>query len=121
MVAITVRTADLDDDGSGNDDPIVVETAVHIEISGLDPWTADPQMDDPFKVVQDVYRLVAQAPTGDDGASHAFTASADGDHVWDGYIFPVVGSWTLNLYSLDEDGELDSSEATQAVTVVAQS
>lgn len=105
----------------GVDDPIVAKTAVHVLLSGLDPWTADPTEDDPSHTVQNVYRLFADGPQAarDDGWSHAFTPSAEGDHEWDNYIFPTDGSYTLRLFSLDADGVVDQEIATQAVTVVA--
>lgn len=114
-VTITCRMA------TGISNPIVEKTAVHIEVHGLDPWTADPQEDDPSHTVQAVYRIFADGPQAarDDGWSHAFTPSADGDHEWDGYIFPTSGSYTLRVYSLNADGTPDSEIQTQAVTVAA--
>lgn len=47
------------------------------------------------------------------GYSYLFNVSADGGHVFNGYIFPIAGSWTVRLY--DEEDESDA--ATLAVTV----
>lgn len=47
------------------------------------------------------------------GYSHLFNVSADGEHVYNGFIFPLAGSWTVRLY--DEEEEEDA--ATLAVTV----
>lgn len=116
MAEITVRTS------TDVDDPIVKLTAVHVEVSGLDPWTADPTEDDPSHTVQNVYRIFADGPQDarDDGASHAFTPSAEGDHEWDGYVFPVEGEYTMRVFLLDADGEPDDEVATQSVTVAAE-
>ncbi len=112
--AVTARTSD------DVDDPIVTMTALHVEVSGLDPWTADPQQDDPSHVVQNVYRIFADGPQAarDDGWSHAFTPSAEGDHEWDGYVFPEAGAATIRVFLLDEDGAPDDEVATLSVTVV---
>lgn len=48
------------------------------------------------------------------GYSELFNVSADGDHTWNNYIFPLAGSWTVRFY--DEEAEEDA--ATLAVTVV---
>lgn len=112
--AITARTSEY------VDDPIRALTAVHIEVSGLTPWTAAPTEDEPGAVTQDVYRIFADGPQAarDDGWSHAFTPSALGDHEWDGYIFPVAGEATIRVFKLDADGAPDDEVATLAVTVV---
>lgn len=113
-VAITARTSD------DVDDPIVKLTALHVEVSGLDPWTADPTEEDPSNTVQNVYRIFADGPQAarDDGWSHAFTPSAEGDHEWDGYVFPEAGSATIRVFLLDAEGAPDTEVGTLAVTVV---
>jgi hypothetical protein len=106
-------------DDVGN--PIKALTAVHVEASGLTPWTADPQQDDPSHTVQNVYRIFADGPGAarDDGWSPAFTPSAEGDFEWDGYVFPVAGSFTMRVFLLDAEGAPSSSVATHSVTVDA--
>jgi|WetSurMetagenome_2_1015567.scaffolds.fasta_scaffold01762_4 hypothetical protein len=47
------------------------------------------------------------------GKSPVFTPSADGDWVFDNYMFPEAGSWTVRLSNADTD----ASVSTQAVTV----
>jgi hypothetical protein len=47
------------------------------------------------------------------GRSYRFTPNAGGDHVFNNYIFPSAGSWTLNLIRVRDSG----TEATLAVTV----
>jgi archaellin len=59
------------------------------------------------------YRLVASATGEQDLVSPEFTASADGNWIWDNVIFPAAGSWTIDLI----DQEDDSVTATLAVTV----
>jgi hypothetical protein len=113
-VEITCRTSD------DVDDPIVALTAVHIEVAGLDPWTAAPTEADPSATTQNVFRIFADGPQAarDDGWSHAFSPSAEGDHEWDGYIFPEAGSATIRVYQLDAEGAPDTEVGTLAVTVV---
>lgn len=46
--------------------------------------------------------------------SELFAPSADGEHTWEGYIFPHSGAHTVRLHDEEEDSDL----ATLAVTVV---
>ena len=62
------------------------------------------------------YYLLVDAPVGvDDARSHVFQTSADGKHVWDDYIFPAAGSYTIRLRDMLDDSDV----ATLAVTVDA--
>lgn len=62
------------------------------------------------------YYLLVDAPGGvDDARSHVFQTSADGKHVWDDYIFPAAGSYTIRLRDMLDD----SDAATLSVTVDA--
>ncbi|HEX5016508.1 MAG TPA: hypothetical protein VFX15_02855 [Actinomycetes bacterium] len=62
------------------------------------------------------YYLLVDAPAGvDDARSHVFQTSADGKHVWDDYIFPAAGSYTIRLRDMLDDSDV----ATLAVTVDA--
>lgn len=47
------------------------------------------------------------------GRSYRFTPGADGAHVFNNYIFPSAGSWTLNLVRVRDSG----TDTTLAVTV----
>ena len=47
------------------------------------------------------------------GKSYVFTPGPDGAHVFNNYIFPEAGSWTLNLVRRRDSG----TEATLSVTV----
>lgn len=47
------------------------------------------------------------------GRSYVFNPGPDGIHVFNNYIFPVAGSWTLNLVRVRDTG----TEATLSVTV----
>lgn len=114
MATISVRVAD-------DDDPIEVLTAVHILVEEADDWESDPTEEDPSATVQSVYYIAATV-AGDDHSyeSHRFTPSEDGEHEWDGFIFPSDGSWTLTLWRVGTGAEgADESIATQAVTVAA--
>ena len=116
VAAIECRTSD------DVDDPIRALTACHIQITGADPWSADPTQEDPSHTVQNVYRIFADGPQAarDDGWSHAFTPSAEGKHEWDGYMFPVAGSATIRVFSLDAEGAPDDEIQTLSVTVEAR-
>lgn len=61
------------------------------------------------------YRLIASLDDEDDLVSHEFVVSQDGKHQWDNLIFPVDGTWTLDLV----DQRDDSVAATLAVEVTA--
>jgi hypothetical protein len=50
------------------------------------------------------------------GRSYVFAPNG-GSHVFNNYIFPSAGSWTVNLNKVSDD----STEATLAVTVAAVS
>lgn len=45
--------------------------------------------------------------------SYVFAVGQDGKHVFDNFMFPVAGAWTVKLLRADTNAEL----ATQAVTV----
>jgi hypothetical protein len=49
------------------------------------------------------------------GKSYVFGTNDDGTHVFNNYVFPVDGSWTIRL----NDAADDSSVATASVTVTA--
>lgn len=61
------------------------------------------------------YYLLLDAPAGtDDGQSYLFNVdSDDGGHIFNNYVFPAAGSWTVRL----RDNADDSDVATLAVTV----
>lgn len=50
------------------------------------------------------------------GYSELFTTNADGEHTWEGYIFPGPGEWTVDVY--DEEADAVVEDATATVTVV---
>jgi hypothetical protein len=47
------------------------------------------------------------------GRSYVFNPGPNGEHVFNNYIFPTAGSWTVNLVRTRDSG----TEATLAVTV----
>ena len=60
------------------------------------------------------YYLLFDAPAGtDDKRSYVFNVSADGDHVFNNFIFDAAGNWTVRL----RDASDDSDVATASVTV----
>lgn len=51
------------------------------------------------------------------GYSELFTTNADGEHAWEGYVFPATGTWTVDVW--DEEEDAAASGVTPAeVTVV---
>lgn len=67
------------------------------------------------------YRFRLTPPAGLESAtwsgySELFATNADGEHTWEGYIFPGPGAWTVDVY--DEEAEAVVDGATAAVTVV---
>lgn len=62
------------------------------------------------------FYILVDAPSGvDDARSQVFSPSSDGKFVWDDYIFPVEGSYTIRLRDMLDDQD----QATLAVTVDA--
>lgn len=59
------------------------------------------------------YYLTFELASAIQGKSYVFNVSADGDHVFNNYVFPEAGSWTIRL----NDASDDSSVATASVTV----
>jgi hypothetical protein len=85
--------------------------AVHVRVTGAEVNNADG--------TQKRYRFRVTPPAGLEvetwsGYSHLFNVSSDGKHVWDTYVFPGPGNWTVRLH----DEEEDTDAATLAVTVV---
>jgi hypothetical protein len=113
--AITVRMGDV------LVDPVVAETAVHIHVDDLDVnalgESAPPAGREDGTPI--TYYIIADGPQDarDDGKSHRFQPSHEGKHVWDNYIFPTDGSYTIRVFDDFDDSEV----VTEAVTVVAAS
>lgn len=97
-------------------DIVAVVTATHITVTGGEDTDSTTYDEDLIPTEEAIpYRLVASLTGTDDLVSHEFVVSADGDHQWDGLIFPTDGAWTLDLI----DQRDDSTAATLAVTVTA--
>lgn len=95
---------------------VAVGTVCRVTVSGADTndsSTYDPDeqypASDPYS-----YYLLFDAPAGtDDKRSYVFNVSADGDHVFNNFIFDAAGSWTIRLRNAATDGDV----ATASVTV----
>jgi len=61
------------------------------------------------------YRVIASLAGVDDLTSHEFNVNG-GKHEWNNLIFPVDGSWTVDLVDLTDS---DNVVATESVTVNA--
>lgn len=96
-------------------DIINTETAVRVEVSGADSndltaYDADAFPSSPAFL----YYLLFEAPAGTDNKkSYEFNVSADGDHIFNNFIFDVAGSWTVRFRNAANDSDV----ATAAVTV----
>lgn len=63
---------------------------------------------------QSQFYLLFDAPAGtDDGRSYVFNVASDGTHLFNNYIFPAAGSWTIRLRKASDDSDV----ATASVTV----
>jgi len=69
-----------------------------------DEYPASPQL---------VYRMRLSKSGEDDLVSETFSTNAEGVHEWPGILFPVAGTWVLDL----EDTSDDSVVATANITV----
>lgn len=46
------------------------------------------------------------------GKSYVFTTNADGEHLFNNYIFPEAGSWTVRLSNADTDASITTASVT---------
>jgi hypothetical protein len=103
MVAAVSVTCGNVDDGTG--DIRAKIDAVHIRVDGAPVYNADG--------TQKRYRLRIVPQTAENendvssGYSHLFAPDANGDHQWDGYIFPAADTYDVLL----EDEEQAASDA----------
>lgn len=98
--------------------PIKALDAVHVEIHNAPNLSPTNVIGDPPRPVENIYYIVADGPSDDDGRSHFFSTSAEGDHEWDGYIFPLAGSYTVKLMRVAQGEETEDQQVTtEAVTV----
>lgn len=75
--------------------------ACHIVVAGAPDRRAPDETGGAFE-----YYVEATAPEWDGKPlrSHLFNVSEDGEHrAFDGLIFPVAGTWTVNLVDTDDD------------------
>lgn len=104
--------------------PVATNDFCSIAVSGVDQNTttgydgtvpsASPGSPTQYPASPEVrYYLTFELASVERGRSYVFAPSADGDHVFDNYVFPEAGSWTIRLSNAGDD----SSVATQAVTV----
>jgi hypothetical protein len=61
----------------------------------------------------ETYYIAVLVGAKEHGRSYVFTPGPDGAHVFNNYIFPVAGTWTINLVRRRDSG----TEATLEVTV----
>lgn len=97
-------------------DVVAVVSACRIEVTGAEANDSSTYDEDTIPTEEAIpYRLVASLDGQDDLVSHEFVVSAAGKHQWDNLIFPVDGTWTVDLV----DQRDDSVDATLSVEVTA--
>jgi hypothetical protein len=84
------------------------KSACRIDVTGAETNRAPDETGGPYE-----YLIKASCTGVDDLVSYVFNVSSDGKHSFQDLLFPVAGSWTVDL--IDTDG--DSVVATLAVTV----
>lgn len=106
MASITVTPA------SGS--IMAAKTVVRVNVSGADVNDTSTYDSDDYPANPEMrYYLTFEKSGADTGRSYVFNVSADGDHVFNNYIFPAAGTWTVRL----NDASDDSSVATASVVV----
>lgn len=98
--------------------PVAASDAATVTITGLSSNDAAEYDAEVYPTEPELrYKLHAVAPSGhtpaEDLISEVFSCDADGSKVLLPLIFPVAGSWTLNLIDTADD----STAASQALTV----
>lgn len=92
-----------------------LKTVVKVAVAEADPNDStayDAELDPSMPELR--YYLLFDAPAGtDDKRSYVFNVSADGDHLFNNFIFDAAGNWTVRLRNAATDVDV----ATAAVTV----
>ena len=82
------------------DEPVATLTACHIVVTGAEDNRGPNKTGGPFE-----YQLRGTSDDWDGKPllSHIFNTSEDWEHRWDGLIFPVAGTWTIDLVDRSDD------------------
>ena len=97
------------------EEPRATIDAVRIDVSGVDANTGASDTDEyPVQAEQRCYIAFIDEDDAEFGRSYVFTVGQDGAHVFNNFIFPSAGAWTMSLRSVDGDAVLKD----QAITVV---
>ena len=95
-------------------EPRAAVDAVRIDVTGAsnnDSADYDPEQ---YPSRAELRAYLAFVLDGEDkGKSYVFAVGQDGEHVFNNYIFPEAGEWTIELRRADDDTVLKS----QAITV----
>jgi hypothetical protein len=93
---------------------ISVGTAVRVTVSDADTNDASTYDDEAYPAETPYgYVLRFRLAGVDDKVSYKFNVSADGEHIFNNFIFDEAGSWTVTLRNAATDAEV----ATASVTV----
>ena len=86
-------------------------TFVRVTVSGADDNDASSYDVDNYPTEDEKrYYLLFDAPSGtDDKRSYEFNVSADGDHVFNNFMFDVDGTWTVRLRDASDDSDVTTA------------
>lgn len=92
---------------------------VHLKDSCVLSCTEEPSNDDAAfdntkypASPQIVYRFRLSKAGEDDLVSEEFSTNAGGEHEWPGILFPVAGTWKLDLEDTSDDSVVDTANIT---------
>lgn len=89
------------------DAPEATLSACHVVVTGQEDARPPDGTGGPFE-----YYLEATSDDWDGKPlrSHRFNVSKDGEHRWDGLIFPVPGTWNVALVDAADDSEVETQQ-----------
>lgn len=94
-------------------EPTAAVDAVRVSVAGVSTNTGASDTNE-YPVQAELRCYIAFIKGGVElGRSYVFAVGQDGEHVFDNYIFPSAGAWTMSLRSVEDDSVLHD----QAITV----
>jgi hypothetical protein len=88
--------------------------AIRVDVAGASPNDVADYDPGAYPSQAEIRCYLAFVLAGaDEGKSYVFAVGQDGEHVFNNYIFPTDGSWSIELRRADDDSVL----ATEAITV----
>lgn len=95
--------------------PTAVVDAVRVDVAGAANNDVADYDANAYPSQAEIRSYIAflDGASAEQGRSYVFAVGQDGAHVFQNYIFPEAGSWTMELRRADNDAVLKS----QAITV----